>query len=62
MFSPCIFDTVLKTYASPCENERYPLCGKDVREHALFWLRKEHKTLLPIGLAKDGRIIYGPYK
>jgi hypothetical protein len=27
MFSPCIYKTEARTYASPCSNLKYPLCG-----------------------------------
>lgn len=62
MFSPCIYETVLKTVAAPCDSTDYPLCKEDVRKHALSYVPPQLQTMTPIGLAKDGRVIYGPFK
>ncbi|CDW89971.1 UNKNOWN [Stylonychia lemnae] len=61
MFSPCIYDSIAKTYASSCTNDRYPLCSQDVRNHSIYYVKSEQKNINPIGIAKDGRMIYGPY-
>jgi hypothetical protein len=62
MFSPCFYDTSLKTVAAPCSSSEYPLCGQDVRKWTLSAVPQQLQTQLPIGFAKDGRVIYGPYK
>jgi hypothetical protein len=62
MFSPCIYDVSLREVAAPCDSEDYPDCIEDVRQHALDHTPNNMKTLTPIGIAKDGRVIYGPYK
>ena len=61
MFSPCIYNTVAKTYAAPCDNPKYPLCGQDKAAHALLYVPAVMKNINPIGIARDGHIIYGPY-
>lgn len=62
MFSPCIYDVGIKQTASPCNSAEFPGCQKDVREHALSYIPAQLQTKLPVGIAKDGRIIYGPFK
>lgn len=61
MFSPCIYPSVAKTYAAPCDNIKYPLCGTDPKAHAIYYVPTTLKNVNPIGIAKDGRLIYGPY-
>ena len=64
MYSPCIYSSVsLRAEPSICvENSNYELCKKNPTWHALLYTPTEVKTISPIGLAKDGRVIYGPYK
>ncbi len=62
MFSPCIYTNALKTVSAPCSSDTYPLCGRDPRLHAISYIPEQLQTKLPIGLAKDGRVIFGPYK
>lgn len=62
MYSPCIYDIALRDVSAPCSSEDYPTCSLDVRAHALAYTPNNMKTLSPIGIAKDGRIIYGPFK
>jgi hypothetical protein len=62
MFSPCIYESPLKSHARPCSSPDYPLCGQDVRNHSLAYVPKQLQTVSPIGIAKDGKIIYGPFK
>jgi hypothetical protein len=38
MFSPCIYDSPLKTVAAPCSSPLYPLCGEDVRNHSIAYV------------------------
>lgn len=62
MFSPCIYTNALKDVSALCSSDDYPLCGSDPRQHAISYIPEQLQTKLPIGLAKDGRVIYGPYK
>ena len=62
MFSPCIYDNALRTVAAPCTSNSYPLCSQDPRQHAIAYIPEQLQTKLPIGIAKDGRVIYGPYR
>lgn len=43
MFSPCMFDTVIKSHAAPCSSDQYPLCSKDPRKHALAYMNEQDK-------------------
>ena len=61
MFSPCIYNSVLKSVATPCSSADYPLCSEDPREHAVAYASKSQKRIVPIGIAKDGHPIYGPF-
>jgi hypothetical protein len=62
MFSPCIYETSLKTVAAPCSSDLYPGCSADVRSHSVAYIPRQLQTITPVGVAKDGRVIYGPYK
>lgn len=35
MFSPCIFDSPLKSVAAPCSSDDYPECSENVRNHSI---------------------------
>ena len=37
-------------------------CNTDVKSYAVSFIPRQLRTITPIGLAKDGRVIYGPYK
>lgn len=60
MLSPCILEPEkYNNKTEPCHPGTE--CGKDMKE----WVLKgyeNYKYLNPIGLAKDGHIIWGPYK
>lgn len=60
MFSPCIYDVPVKSVSAPCSASEP--CAEDVRRYALAQVPAQFQTKLPIGLAKDGRVIYGPFK
>lgn len=60
MFSPCIYDIALRNQALNCKD--HEICNKDVRNHTQTYIPTQLKTLDPVGIAKDGRIIYGPYR
>ena len=64
MYSPCMFSGVsLRSQAKLCRNEKnYELCHKNPTWHALAYTPAQVKTIHPIGLAKDGKVIYGPYR
>jgi hypothetical protein len=58
MFSPCILEQISQVAASCSSNAE---CKQDIIDYSLKLISSDHKGLIPIGLAKDGRIIYGPY-
>jgi len=62
MFSPCLYASDLKKVAAPCDSASYPMCEQDPRNHSVAYVPKQLKTVTPIGIAKDGRVIYGPFK
>eukprot|EP00347_Sterkiella_histriomuscorum_P020938 403335876 len=57
MFSPCILPNSLQKISAPCDND----CQKQIAAHSISTIPDKLKTIFPIGLAKDGRVIYGPY-
>jgi hypothetical protein len=63
MVSPCIKGnkaiTAIKK-STTCTSVE--LCNSDLISYALSGFTGANKKLIPIGLAKDGHIIYGPYK
>ncbi len=62
MFSPCILSTTLKTVVASCDSVNYEECTSDPRKYSVSLMQANEKTMIPIGVAKDGRVIYGPYK
>eukprot|EP00347_Sterkiella_histriomuscorum_P013113 403365969 len=61
-FSPCIYPpAALNQYVDFCQNNL--LCFKREPTYMMQYFRenKRLQTLLVIGLAKDGRLIYGPF-
>jgi hypothetical protein len=59
MFSPCILDQKIKHVAAPCSSNSK--CSEDQVTYYLRLMSAELKQLVPVGIAKDGRIIYGPF-
>jgi hypothetical protein len=52
----------LRSQPSYCrENPDYELCQKNILWHANAYTPVPVKTIFPIGLARDGKVIYGPY-
>eukprot|EP00347_Sterkiella_histriomuscorum_P014134 403362035 len=60
MFSPCILDQKLKN-VEPQFCSANARCSIDKQAYTLKLMSSDSKTIVPIGLAKDGKIIYGPY-
>lgn len=61
MYSPCIYSSVsLRSQPQPCN--QYELCAQNPTWHANFYTPAVQKSIKPIGVAKDGHVIYGPYK
>jgi len=60
MFSPCIYDIALRGVAKDCASDA--VCSRDVRNHSIANIPDQLRTQDPVGLAKDGRVIYGPYR
>jgi hypothetical protein len=59
MFSPCILEQKIKHVSSECSSNSK--CNNDKIKYTLQLMSSDLKGLIPVGLAKDGRIIYGPY-
>ena len=62
MLSPCIMPGSTlnrKTYLDLCNDNRK--CAEDRWQHALSGYDKHKDVHRVIGIAKDGRFIYGPY-
>ena len=59
MFSPCIFNEELGQTAQLCRDDS--VCSEDVRVHAATNVPENLKSIHPIGIARDGRVIYGPF-
>ncbi|CDW90076.1 UNKNOWN [Stylonychia lemnae] len=60
MYSPCIYETSIRTKVMMCKEDG--ACSFDLRTYAAANTPVEARVILPIGLAKDGRVIYGPYR
>ena len=58
MLPVCLFDTALATGDPTCTGT----CLTDKQAYLLAKWPSSKKTLTPIGIAKDGHIIWGPYK
>lgn len=61
MYSPCLYEVALRTQSQKCK-EGYELCNKSPTWHAAAYTPLDKKVRLPVGIAKDGHPIYGPYK
>lgn len=59
-FSPCIYNLLNNVEPAACAS--IAACKADPRAYALAKVPAKLQSLNPIGLAKDGRVIYGPYK
>lgn len=58
MISPCIVDSTFGEPLMPCpENAE---CNADIREYAANGYNQ--RDLEPVGLSRDGHVIWGPYK
>ncbi|CDW79421.1 UNKNOWN [Stylonychia lemnae] len=63
MYSPCMYPSVqIKTIVSSCNNELYPFCKLQPEKHIKTYTPSQVKTMVPIGIARDGRVIYGPFR
>ena len=58
--SPCITPSIAQLYAFTCEDD--PNCKENKVEYLTSNFSSSLQTILPVGLAKDGHIIYGPYR
>ncbi|CDW86089.1 UNKNOWN [Stylonychia lemnae] len=61
MFSPCIFDNSLKLTQANQQCFSHAGCKADKLTHSVSKLTYRQRNIIPIGLARDGRMIYGPY-
>jgi hypothetical protein len=58
--SPCIFDGSLKSLPGAYACSADATCKSDKKTYILK-AKTSQKTLLPVGIARDGHKIYGPY-
>lgn len=54
----CLVDSAKASVAGLCRNDA--TCKADIKTYGINAF-SAHKTLYPVGLAKDGHVIYGPY-
>jgi hypothetical protein len=59
-YSPCVFAISLRNTAMLCSDS--PACSKNITKYALDNTPTLSRGLLPVGIARDGKVIYGPYK
>eukprot|EP00347_Sterkiella_histriomuscorum_P007666 403348040 len=65
MYSPCIWSTgsaALKRRVEACKDENAPNCQSDPTAFVKGYTDNTDYGIKPIGVAKDGRPIYNPYK
>jgi hypothetical protein len=58
--SPCLMPSIAQLYGFSCEAE--PNCKENKIEYLTSNFSSSLQTIVPVGLAKDGHIIYGPYR
>ena len=58
-FSPCIYMVDEREVSADCRDDER--CRRDMFKYATDIIPKQLKSQGPIGIAKDGRIIYGPF-
>ena len=59
MFSPCILESKIKYLASACSTNQK--CNTDKPAYITSFLGGGAKAEVPIGIAKDGHLIFGPF-
>ena len=59
MYSPCMFPITARDTAGSCSSSSN--CNKDILSYSQKLTNNVFRTIKPIGIAKDGRVIYGPY-
>lgn len=59
-FSPCIYDITKRAQAKSCADDGS--CNANPIKYAVDNVPQVFKGISPIGLARDGRVIYGPYR
>lgn len=59
MYSPCIHNEDIGKTAKLCRDDSS--CSKDIAKYAASNVPQTMRMVTPIGIAKDGRVIYGPY-
>ncbi|CDW75005.1 UNKNOWN [Stylonychia lemnae] len=63
MFSPCMYpQSPLKKYAFSCNHQNYLFCSTDPQKHIKTYTPQSVQKQTLIGIARDGRVIYGPFK
>lgn len=63
MYSPCIWaDNKLKLRSDPCRDYIAPDCASNPAEFARANTAADNNGIVPVGIARDGRPIYNPYK
>jgi len=61
-YSPCITETAMKYNLAVKECSDNSACDLNPLSYASAMVSSTNRTLQKIGIAKDGYIIYGPYK
>lgn len=59
-FTPCLYG--INTYAEPFICSGNSGCANDTMHYALAPVPSQLRAVNPIGYAKDGRVIYGPFR
>jgi hypothetical protein len=60
-YSPCILPPgISKNVVGLCDDNAS--CKKNKMSYAMSFIDKRYKTQMVIGVAKDGRMVYGPFK
>lgn len=60
-FSPCIFDSTAKILSTAKSCDDVTTCTSNKLTYSSSYLTTKNKGLTPVGIAKDGHVIYGPY-
>ena len=62
LFSPCIIETVTDPSDLKFKCETDSLCKLSPPDYTNSFFTDSEKNTYPVGLAKDGRIMYSPFK
>ena len=60
-FSPCLLPSTAKSSLTGEICDNVPACKSDPKTYSVGSITNGNKKLIPVGIAKDGHMIYGPY-